>query len=232
MMTKPFPVILLFCFYSITCLATEKSKLNIENEKINYSTGYQIGNDFKRQGINLSSKLLVQGVLDASNLATPPLMTPMEMRIALAKLQQQVEKMKQENESEIARNNEQKGKQFLTDNAKKDGVLILPSGLQYRVIKPGTGKHPQKTSSVTVKYRGTLLNGTEFDSSSRRNKDAIFKVDRVIHGWTEALLMMAEGSKWQLFIPPKLGFGERTAAGNSVPPNSTLLFDVELVAIN
>jgi FKBP-type peptidyl-prolyl cis-trans isomerase FklB len=231
MISKTFHTILLFCICSASCLATKDDKVNIENEKINYSTGYQLGSDFKRQGMKLSSKLLVLGLLEANANSQSPLMTPKDMRIALAKLQQQVEKIKQKKDSEIARSNQLKGKQYLLDNAKKDGVISLRSGLQYKIIKPGTGRQPQKTSSVTVKYRGTLLDGTEFDSSSHRKKDAIFKVDRVIRGWTQALQMMAKGSRWQLYIPPKLGFGE-SPTGNGVPPNSTLLFDLELIAIN
>lgn len=232
MITKTFPIILLYCFSSASCLAMENVKFDIENEKINYSTGYQLGSDFKRQGMKLSPKLLVQGVLDGRTNSESPLMKSNEMRTALAELQQQVAILKDKNMTEIAHNNQLKGQKFLKDNAKKEGIMALPSGLQYRVIKSGTGKLPKKTDSVMVKYRGTLLDGIEIDSSSRRNKDATFKVDRVIRGWTEALQMMAEGSKWQLFIPPKLGFGELTAAGNTVPPNSTLLFDIELVAIN
>ena len=132
--------------------------------------------------------------------------------------------------SALASDNRLRGRQFLSENAKKDGITTLPSGLQYRVIQPGAGRHPAKTDRVTVRYRGTLLDGSEFDSSSRRNKPASFRVDRVIRGWTEALQLMKVGAHWQLFVPPHLGYGERTT-GTGIPLNSTLVFDLELLAI-
>ena len=120
---------------------------------------------------------------------------------------------------------------FLSNNATKDGVKTLPSGLQYKVMNEGSGATPGTSDKVTVHYRGTLIDGTEFDSSYSRNKPATFGVNRVIPGWTEALQLMQEGDKWQLFIPAKLGYAER-GAGNKIPPNSTLIFEVELLSVN
>jgi FKBP-type peptidyl-prolyl cis-trans isomerase FklB len=130
---------------------------------------------------------------------------------------------------EIAERNLAAGKAFLEENKKKEGVKTLPSGLQYKVLAEGSGKIPKASDNVTVNYKGTLINGTEFDSSYKRGKPTTFQVDKVIRGWTEALQLMKEGSKWQLFIPLELGYGERGA--EPVPPNSVLIFEVELISV-
>lgn len=228
MIAKTVTAILLIS--TASCAAAEKITLKDKNDKINYSTGYQLGNDFKRQGIQLSSELLLQGVLDASA-GSHALMTTQEMKIALMNLQKKVAQSQQKKTAALARGNRLNGKQFLADNATRDGVKTRASGLQYRVITPGTGKKPQKDDRVTLRYRGTLLDGTEFDNSSHRDKAAIFKVDQVIRGWTEALQLMSEGAHWELFIPPQLGFGDRTT-GIGIPPDSTLIYDMELIAID
>jgi FKBP-type peptidyl-prolyl cis-trans isomerase FklB len=124
----------------------------------------------------------------------------------------------------------QRGEAFLSENKKKEGVKTLPSGLQYKVIKAGTGKKPGLNDTVTVQYRGTLIDGTEFDSSYRRGQPATFPVSGVIPGWTEALPLMEEGAKWQLFIPPNLAYGER-GAGGLIGPNAALIFEVELISV-
>jgi FKBP-type peptidyl-prolyl cis-trans isomerase len=126
--------------------------------------------------------------------------------------------------------NKQEGQQFLAANKSKEGVITLPSGLQYKILQEGTGPKPAATDTVTVNYRGTLINGTEFDSSYKRNEPATFGVNQVIKGWTEALQLMPVGSKWQLFIPSELAYGERSP-GAEIGPNSTLIFDVELLSI-
>jgi FKBP-type peptidyl-prolyl cis-trans isomerase FklB len=130
---------------------------------------------------------------------------------------------------EIAERNLAAGKAFLEENKKKEGVKTLPSGLQYKVQTEGSGKTPKATDQVTVNYKGTLINGSEFDNSYKRGKPATFQVDKVIRGWTEALQLMKEGSKWQLFIPSELGYGERGAG--PVPPNSVLIFEVGLISV-
>jgi FKBP-type peptidyl-prolyl cis-trans isomerase FklB len=124
----------------------------------------------------------------------------------------------------------EEGRSFLAENQKKEGIRALPSGLQYKVLSEGSGRSPQAADTVTVNYKGTLIDGTEFDSSYKRGQSATFKVSGVIQGWTQALQLMKEGSKWQLFIPPDLAYGER-GAGRSIPPNSTLIFEVELISI-
>ena len=124
-----------------------------------------------------------------------------------------------------------KGEEFLKENATKEGVKTLPSGLQYKVVKEGEGKSPKATDTVSVHYKGTLINGTEFDSSYKRNEPAEFPVNRVIPGWTEALQLMKEGSKWMLYIPAKLAYGERGTPGGPIGPNETLIFEVELLKV-
>ncbi len=125
----------------------------------------------------------------------------------------------------------EKGQEFLADNAKKEGVKKLPDGLQYKVLKEGAGKKPSATDTVVVHYRGTLIDGTEFDSSYKRGQPAEFPVNRVIKGWTEALQLMTEGSKWMLYIPSTLAYGERGTPGGPIGPNETLIFEVELLKL-
>ena len=122
------------------------------------------------------------------------------------------------------------GKVFLAEKEKEEGVTTLPSGLQYKVIKEGSGKTPESSDTVTVHYRGTLIDGTEFDSSYRRGKPATFRVEGVIPGWTEALQLMKEGAEWQIFIPPELGYGDRRT--QKIEPNSTLIYELELISVN
>jgi FKBP-type peptidyl-prolyl cis-trans isomerase FklB len=133
-------------------------------------------------------------------------------------------------QAEVAKKNKAEGEAFLAENKKKEGVKTTPSGLQYKVIKPGKGKKPKSSDTVTVNYRGTLIDGTEFDSSYKRGQPATFQVSGVIPGWTEALQLMEEGAKWQLFIPSNLAYGER-GAGGVIGPNATLIFEVELISI-
>jgi len=185
---------------SSLCLAGEKLDLKDEKAKINYSVGYQIGDDFKRQGVEINPEALVKGIQDSLS-GEKGLMTPQERRNALVNLQRQVAAQQKQDKPKQAQEYPGEGREFLAANAKKPGVVTLPSGLQYKVIREGTGKTPGPHDSVTVNYRGTLINGNEFDSSYRRGKPATFRVDGVIAGWTEALQLMKEGAKWQLFIP-------------------------------
>ena len=211
---------------SSLCLAGEKLDLKDEKAKINYSVGYQIGDDFKRQGVEINPEALVKGIQDSLS-GEKGLMTPQERRNALVNLQRQVAAQQKQDKPKQAQEYPGEGREFLAANAKKPGVVTLPSGLQYKVIREGTGKTPGPHDSVTVNYRGTLINGNEFDSSYRRGKPATFRVDGVIAGWTEALQLMKEGAKWQLFIPPDLAYGERGTLADK-----TLIFDVELISVN
>jgi len=172
--------------------------------------------------------MLLKGIQDALS-GEKGLMTPQERRNTLVNLQRQVAAQQEQDKPKQAREYRGEGRDFLAANAKKPGVVTLPSGLQYKVIREGTGKTPGPHDSVTVHYRGTLINGNEFDSSYSRGKPATFGVGRVIAGWTEALQLMKEGAKWQLFIPPKLAYGDKQT-GN-IEPNSTLIFEVELISV-
>jgi FKBP-type peptidyl-prolyl cis-trans isomerase FklB len=202
--------------------AQEKQVLKNQKEKVSYSLGLNIGrnlgSDLKKQSIDIEPNILAKGIQDALSGANP-LLSNEEIQETMAALQK-----------EMLEKQKQRGEAFLSENKKKEGVKTLPSGLQYKVIKAGTGKKPKLNDTVTVNYRGTLIDGTEFDSSLRRGKPATFPVSGVIPGWTEALPLMEEGAKWQLFIPPKLAYGER-GAGNLVAPNATLIFEVELISI-
>jgi FKBP-type peptidyl-prolyl cis-trans isomerase FklB len=157
------------------------------------------------------------------------LLTQQEIASIIATAQENVKSKIQEKAMEQLEKNKKDGEAFLAENKKKTGVKTLPSGLQYKVIKEGKGKSPKDTDTVTVNYRGTFIDGTEFDSSNKRGEPATFAVNGVIKGWTEALTLMKEGAKWQLFIPANLAYAERGAPG--IPPNSTLIFEVELIKI-
>lgn len=210
------------------CCAAERPELVTDNDRINYSVGYQIGGDFSRQQVELSPQALVQGIEDALQ-GVQPLMSPGEMRTTLVALKRRIVALQREQATQEAARNLEASQAFLTGNSSKPGVTTLPSGLQYRVVTPGSGETPGPTDTVTVHYRGTLIDGTEFDSSYSRNKPASFGVNRVIPGWTEALQLMQPGARWELFIPPELGYGERGAG--SITANSALVFEVELISV-
>jgi len=158
-------------------------------------------------------------------------MTEQEYRDTMTAFEREMKLKQVAQLKELTEKNKQEGEAFLAENKKKDAVITLPSGLQYKVIKKGAGKTPKATDTVTVNYRGTLINGTEFDSSYLRGQPASFKVNGVIRGWTEALQLMKEGAEWQLYIPSDLAYGER-GAGRDIGPYSTLIFEVELISIN
>ena len=210
------------------CLADENLDLKDKKTRLSYSVGYQVGGDFKRQGKDINPEVLLKGVKDALS-GNEPLMTQKEMRTTLINLQKAVAAAQEQKMKTQAEKNLAEGMVFLAENKKKEGVKTLPSSLQYKVITEGSGKTPGEADSVTVHYRGILIDGREFDSSYRRNKPLTFRVDRVIAGWTEALQLMKEGAKWQLFIPPELGYGNKRAG--KIEPNSTLIFEVELISI-
>ena len=216
-------------FFSGVCLAGEKPELADENDRVSYSVGYQIGGDFKRQGVDLNPEKLVKGIQDARS-GAELLMTRQEMHQALVDLKKKIMAEERKQRREEAEKVRKEGEAFLAANRKKEGVVTLGSGLQYRVIQEGAGKSPKATDNVTVNYRGTLVDGTEFDSSYKRGQTVTFPVNGVIPGWTEALQKMKEGDKWQLFVPSSLAYGER-GAGREIGPNATLLFEVELIAV-
>ena len=212
------------------CQADEKSELKDQKGKESYSLGYQFGQYIKSQGIDIDLEIYTSGIKDALG-GKEPQMSQEDIRGTIMGLQQRQQAARQKEMKEKSTKNLEQGKTFLAENQKKEGVKALPSGLQYKVLAEGSGKTPKADDTVTVNYKGTLIDGTEFDSSYKRGQPATFKVNGVIKGWTEALPLMKEGSKYQLFIPPDLAYGER-GAGRNIPPNSTLIFEVELISVH
>jgi FKBP-type peptidyl-prolyl cis-trans isomerase FklB len=209
--------------------AEESVALKDQTARINYSVGYQIGSDFQYQEIEIRPEAVIKGIQDALS-DSEPLMTTQEMRKTMGDLGKHVAELKKKKRAESLQLHIEKNRQFLEENGTRVGITTTASGLQYRVLEQGGGKHPQLSDKVLVHYRGKLIDGTEFDSSHSRNKPASFQVDQVIKGWTEALQLMQRGDHWQLFIPSELAYGE-DGAGAKIPPNSTLIFDVELISI-
>jgi len=203
--------------------------LKTQKDKLSYAIGMNIGGGMKKDGVDVDPNVLAQGLKDTMT-GSKPLMTEAEAQAVMTEFRTTMIKKKQEDAQRVGDANKQAGQQFLAANKSKEGVVTLPDGLQYKILKEGTGPKPAATDSVTVNYRGTLINGTEFDSSYKRNEPATFGVNQVIKGWTEALQLMPVGSKWQLFIPSDLAYGERSPGGE-IGPNSTLIFDVELLSI-
>lgn len=198
-------------------------------EKSSYAIGMDIGNNLKRQSVEVDPDLLAQGLKDVVTGGKTRL-TEAEVRETLMALQKDLMAKAEERMKAQAEKNKKDGEAFLAENKKKDGVVALPSGLQYKVLKEGDGPVPTDNDVVETNYRGTLIDGTEFDSSYKRGQPATFPVKGVIPGWTEALKLMKVGSKWQLAIPPDLAYGAR-GAGRDIGPNATLLFDIELLGI-
>jgi FKBP-type peptidyl-prolyl cis-trans isomerase FklB len=208
--------------------AEDKPDLKDPKKRASYSIGADIGNNFKRQEIDIDAKALAAGLADA--LAGKTALTEAEMKETLNNFRKDMMSKMEVKQKEAGDKNVKEGEAFLAANAKKEGVKTTASGLQYKVIKSGTGPSPKPTDSVKVHYHGTLIDGTVFDSSVERGEPVTFGVSEVIPGWTEALQLMKVGDKWQLVIPSKLAYGER-AAGPKIGPNSTLIFEVELLGI-
>lgn len=209
--------------------AGENLVLKDQKDKVSYSIGMNIGNNLKKQSIDVNPDVFAQGIKDALS-GSKALMTEQEVNETIMAFQKEMSAKQIERLKELGEKNKKEGEAFLAENKKKEGIITLPSGLQYKVINEGTGETPELTDVVTVNYRGTLIDGTEFDSSYRRGQPATFPVNAVIAGWAEALQLMKVGSKWQLFIPSDLAYGER-GAGRDIGPNATLIFDVELLSI-
>jgi len=204
-------------------------------DKLSYAIGLNIGMNLKAQNFEVDPSVIAQGMRDA--IAGKPALTEEEARTAIMTYQQELRAKAETKRQEASKANHEAGEAFLAENAKKDGVKIkevtLPDGktaqLQYKVLVEGQGEIPKENHQVTVNYRGTLIDGTEFDSSYSRNQPATFGVTGVIKGWTEALLMMPVGSKWQLFIPSELAYGDQQR-GPHIAPGSTLVFEIELLS--
>ncbi|MFY9907203.1 MAG: FKBP-type peptidyl-prolyl cis-trans isomerase [Terriglobales bacterium] len=207
--------------------------LTTRKQKFSYALGMNIGNglggNLKKQGVEVDWNLVAKGLKDAVAGGKTQL-TEEEAQAVLKEVQTEVQKQQQEKMKEAAEKNKSEGEAFLAANKSKEGVVTLPDGLEYKILTAGTGPKPTPTDSVVCNYRGTLINGTEFDSSYKRGQPATFGVSQVIKGWTEALQLMPVGSKWQLFIPANLAYGPR-GAGAEIGPDATLIFEVELLSI-
>jgi FKBP-type peptidyl-prolyl cis-trans isomerase FklB len=209
--------------------AQEKAELKTEKDKVSYSIGLDIGNTFKKQEMDIDPAALLKGLQDGTS-GAKPLMTEDEMKETMTAYSKSMMEKQTSKAKEAGAKNQAEGEKFLADNKGKEGVKTTASGLQYKVLKEGNGPSPKETDTVETHYKGTLLSGKEFDSSYKRNEPASFPVNRVIKGWTEALQMMKVGSKYELWIPSTLGYGER-GAGQDIGPNETLHFEVELLGI-
>ena len=209
-------------FSAVNVYAAEEVTLKTPKDKLSYIIGVQIGNDLKSQSIDVDPVLVSKGLQD-SIAGNKLLIGDQEAKDIIAAYQKERAGKMAEEKKKLGEKNKQEGTAFLAANKKKEGVKTLPSGLQYKVIKEGTGKTPKATDTVVTQYKGTLINGTEFDSSYRRNEPATFPVNGVIRGWTEALQLMKEGSKWELVVPPELAYGEQGAG--PIGPNATLIFE-------
>ena len=219
---KRFIVIVSASLLAFPLFGQDKSpQLKDQKDKVSYSIGMQIGFNLGRQKVDVNPDVLAAGIKDA--IAGKPQLTPDQVKDIMA----QFEKDMEQKQKQLGEKNKTEGTKFLEENKKKAGVKTTASGLQYKVEKEGTGAQPKATDMVTVNYRGTLIDGTEFDSSYKRGQPATFPVNGVIKGWTEALQLMKQGAKYQLFIPSNLAYGER-AMGPDIGPNSTLIFEVEL----
>ncbi len=208
----------------------EPGKFKTEKDKRSYAIGLDMGNSLKRNEIDVNPDMVAKGLKDVLS-GKKAQLTDEEIRSVLIGLQKDLQTRQQARMKAVSEKNRKEGEAFLDGNRNKEGVKTLPSGLQYKVLVEGKGKTPSETDTVTVNYRGTLIDGTEFDSSYKRGEPATFPVNGVIKGWTEALQLMKEGSKWELFIPSGLAYGERGTPGGVIGPNAVLIFEVELLSV-
>ena len=210
-------------------LAQDKTQLKDQKDKASYSIGHDIGTTFKKQNVELNPDALLAGLKDALA-GKAPVLSKEERDKVLETFQKEMMEKQVAASKEAAVKNAAEGEKFLAENKKKDGVKTTASGLQYKVLKEGTGPSPKETDTVTTNYKGTLIDGTEFDSSEKHGGPATFRVTGVIKGWTEALQMMKTGSSYQIFVPSNLAYGEK-ARSQEIGPNSTLVFELELLSI-
>ena len=233
-------IILAVALASGAAAAQDAPALKTQKDKVSYALGMDLGNQLRKSSIEVDPAVFGQGLKDALS-GGKTLLTEEQVRTAISGLQAEMKRKEaarrkgtpEEDSLEIdlvPAYNKKAGEAFLAANKAKEGVVTLPSGLQYKVLQAGNGKKPTEADTVVCNYRGAFIDGTEFDSSYKRNQPATSAVNGVIPGWREALKLMAVGSKWQLFIPPELAYGEKGSSG-AIGPNATLVFDVELLAI-
>lgn len=214
------------------CQSNTQDKAHVmksQKDTVSYTIGMNIGRDLKRQSIDIDPDLLAQGIKDIVAGGKTQI-TDEQAQACMMAFQQEMHVKTEQKKKEDGEKNKKEGDAFLAANKTKDGVKTTESGLQYKILKAGSGPKPTATQTVSVHYRGTLIDGTEFDSSIKRGQPAEFPVNGVIKGWTEALQLMSVGSKWQLFIPPDIAYADR-GAPPLIGPNAVLIFEVELLAI-
>jgi len=231
MKRKILAVSMVLIFGLIACGKKELSKSDLETQmdKVSYVMGHNIANNFKDQKIDIQMEVFIQGIKDGLK-EDVNIFSIKEVQEIMTDYQNQMRDKMEIDRKDVSKINLNESKAFLAENKEKEGIVTLESGLQYKVLKEGTGPFPKATDKVKTHYVGTLIDGTEFDSSVKRGEPITFSVTGVIPGWTEALQLMKVGSKWNLFIPPELAYGEN-GAGNLIGPNAALIFEVELISI-
>jgi FKBP-type peptidyl-prolyl cis-trans isomerase FklB len=231
-MKKVFFALLSLAFLATAAMCADK-ELKTDKEKRSYSMGFNIGSnisrDFKNQSIDVDNDVMARGITDALA-GRKAALSEKEMHDAITGLQKEVMEQRAAKMNQMSEKNKKEGEAFLADNKNKPGVVTLPDGLQYKILKEGSGAKPKATDKVKVNYKGTFLNGNEFDSSYKRGQPAVFAVNAVVKGWTEVLQLMKEGSTFQVWVPSDLAYGEQ-GAGNVIGPNQTLIFEIELISI-
>src|SRR5215469_14938826 len=219
---------LLTTIASVAQDAAPAQELKTDKDKFSYALGMNFGENFRKQGLDVDPSVFAKAFADSFNTGKTA-MSEEDMKTVLTAASQEIRKKQAALQAQKAEQAQKDGEKFLADNKAKEGVVTLPSGLQYKILKQGTGEKPTLEDTVVCNYKGTLINGTEFDASEKHGGPATFPVKGVIPGWTEALQLMPAGSKWQLFVPSNLAYGQQGPP--DLGPNATLIFDVELVSI-
>lgn len=217
------------CFSMAFAADAPKPEVSSEMQQVSYSIGVDLGRNMKKQGFDMNVASLSKGIQDGFS-GQQTLLTDEKMKEVLMKFQKDFVAKKNAELAQLGQTNLEKGQKFLADNKSKPGVVTLASGLQYKIITPGTGQKPVATDSVTVDYTGRLIDGKVFDSSEKQGKPITFKVDQVIPGWTEVLQLMPVGSTWEVYIPANLAYGAQ-AVGPMIGPNETLIFNIHLISV-
>jgi len=226
-------LIILGCFLLLAppCLYADDLGQTLESlkEKESYSIGYQVGLSMMRDGVEVDIDILIQGLQDAIS-EKDPLLSNEETRGIIVARKERAREANMQKLLETRAKNAEESQKFLAENVKKQGIMTTESGLQYKILKAGEGISPESKDTVTVHYKGTFIDGEEFDSSYSKGEPQSFQASRVIKGWTEALQMMKVGAKWKIFLPPRLAYGQK-GEGETIPPNKVLVFEIELLSV-